>query len=92
MLAVLCVAAVVSSVAVALPAHAATAPVVTNPGSQASGTALALTMGMSASGGTTPYKWSATVLPSTAESFGMVITESLASGTLANRLIQNHPG
>ncbi|WP_165449374.1 putative Ig domain-containing protein [Krasilnikovia cinnamomea] len=45
------------------PAHANTAPVVANPGGQASPTKVALSLTSTVVGGTAPYAWSATGLP-----------------------------
>ncbi|MFG1995645.1 putative Ig domain-containing protein [Actinoplanes sp. NPDC048988] len=60
------------------PAYAATAPTVTNPGSQYSGLNVALNKTMAATGGTSPYTWSATNLPA-----GLAIntTTGVISGT-----------
>src|SRR4051812_8577938 len=55
-----CVVALLAGFVAVTPAYAATAPVVTNPGAQISPTKLALSLTMMATGGTTPFTWSAT--------------------------------
>ncbi len=60
------------------PAQAATAPVVTNPGAQASPTKVALSLAMKATGGVTPYSWSASGLPA---GLSLNTTTGVISGT-----------
>ena len=72
---------------VSVPAYAASAPTVTNPGSQYNGINLAASVSMAATGGTSPYTWSATSLPtglSINTSTGVVSGTPTAAGTYSS--------
>ncbi|BFU45883.1 beta strand repeat-containing protein [Krasilnikovia sp. MM14-A1004] len=94
-LALACVATLVAGFVSVPPALAATTPTVTNPGAQFSGLNLADSLQMAASGGTKPYVWSASGLPtglSISASSGLISGKPTKAGAFATKVTVTDAG